>query len=127
MGRTSKEKTRSTKEMDKEMKEFIETSIVYLKSMGTFAQKVGKVEKKYPEALEIMEKISSPEVLTEFVSKAPPEVVVTILKIFIKAGGLSSKLDKGMGKLTADEKIEVGKELIALANDLSDLMKKVEE
>lgn len=127
MSKNSEQKTISKEEMPVEMKEFAMAFILFLKSMGTFAKKIGQAEKKYPEAFKMMEKISSPEVLTEFVSKAPPQVVVTTLKIFIRAGSLSSKMKKEMSELTPDEKIELGKELIALADDLSDLLKKAEE
>lgn len=127
MGKSSKQKTNPKKEMDEEMKEFVKASILYLKSMGTFAKKVGEIEKRYPEAFKIMEKLSSPDTLTEFVTKAPPEIVVSMLKIFIRAGSLSSKMGKRMDTLTPDEKIDLGKELVALANDLSDLMEKLKE
>lgn len=127
MSKNFKQKTNSKKETAQEIDEFINVSIVYLKSLGTFAKKIGEVEKKHPEALKIMEKISSPEILTEFVSKAPPEIVVGMLKILIRASSLSTKMGKDLSALTADEKISVGKELIALANEMSELMKMVEE
>jgi len=127
MSKDSKEKTNSKGEMAQEIKEFIDVSIVYLKSLGTFAKKIGEVEKRYPEALKMMQHISSPETLTGFVSKAPPEIVVSLLKIFIRASSLSTKMGKDISELTADEKIELGKELIALANEMSGLMKRAEE
>ena len=127
MNRTSEQENNTKKKMTSEIEEFIEASILYLKSMGAFAKKVGEVEKKYPEAFEMMEKMSSPEALTEFVEKLPPDILVTMLKLLIRAGGVSSKMRKEMSELTPDEKIEIGKELIAMANDISKLMKKTKE
>jgi len=127
MSKTSTKKIESAKEMKKEIATFAEAFILYLKNMGKFAKKIGEIEKEYPEAFKIMEELSSPQTLAEFVKKAPPEIVVKIFGFFLRASALSAKMKKGMLELTADEKIELGNEMIKLANDLSKSMKESEE
>jgi hypothetical protein len=123
---TSKEQ-QDSKEDQQQIKEFIEAFIEYLRSMGTFAKKIGEIETKYPNAFKMMAKMVSPETLSEFITKAPPEIVVKMFEFLLRASSLSAKMQKGMPELTADEKIELGNELIKLAEDVSALMKKAEE
>lgn len=127
MGKNSVKKLGSAREMKKEFAGFAEALILYFKSMGKFAKKVGEIEKKYPEAFKIMGDLASPETLGEFVKNAPPKVVVKMFEFILRASALSVKMRKGMGELTADEKIELGKGMIKLADDLSEILKEREE
>ena len=127
MRKITAKKTEPPKEMKAEMAEFVEVFILYLKNMGKFAKKIGEIEKKFPEAFKVMGDLASPEVLAEFVKKARPELVVKLFEFFLRASALSAKMRKGMSELTADEKIELGNEMIRLANSLSDLSKESEE
>lgn len=113
--------------MKKEFEEFIEAFFLYFKNMGKFAKKIGEIEKKYPEAFKTMGELASPETLSELIKRAKPENVVKMFEFFLRASALSAKMRKGMGELTADEKIELGNEMIKLADDLSNIMKKLEE
>lgn len=127
MSKTSTKKSELTKEMKTELAGFAEALILYLRSMGEFSKKVGGIEKKYPEAFKIMGDLTSPERLGEFVKNAPPELVVKMFEFILRASALSAKMRKGMGELTADEKIELGNGMIKLADDLSEILKEREE
>jgi len=114
--------------MKEEMTEFIEVFISLLRGIGAYVETMGKIEKKHPDVFKTMaEMTSSPEVLESFVSSAPPEVVGSLLKIMLRTSSLGSKMGKAMTDLSAEEKIELGKEFKQLADDLHDLLKKVEE
>lgn len=120
-------KQRDNSAEEQQIKEFIEAFIEYLKGMGAFAIKIGETEKRYPNAFKMMAEMASPEKIADFISKAPPEIVVKMLEFIIRASSLSIKMQKGLNQLTADEKIALGKEMIDLAKSVSGLMKKAEE
>jgi len=110
-----------------QIKEFVEAFIEYLKSMGTFAVKIGETERKYPHALQMMAEMSSPENVANFISKAPQEIIVKLLGLILRASSLSAKMQRSLNELSAEEKIQLGNEMIELAIDISDLMKTAEE
>jgi hypothetical protein len=122
---TSKENASSAEQQ--QIKEFIEAFIEYLKSMGTFAIKIGETEQKYPHALQMMAEMASPENVVNFISKAPQEIVVKLLELILRASSLSAKMQRNLNELSADEKIRVGNEMMKLAENISDLIKTVEE
>jgi hypothetical protein len=123
---TSKEQQNSKEEMQ-QITEFIEAFVEYLKSMGTFAIRIGETEQKYPSAFQMMTEMSSPENIAKFVSKAPPEIVVKMLEFMLRASSLTTKMQRNLNELSADEKVQLGKELIELGGTVSELMKKAEE
>jgi len=110
-----------------QIKEFIEAFIEYLAGMGTFALKIGETEKKYPQAIKMMAEMASPENVANFISKAPPEIVAKMFEMMLRASSLSAKMQTGFNDLTADEKIEIGNELLKLAENIATFMKKAEE
>lgn len=105
-----------------QIKEFIEVSIEYLKSLGQFALKIGETEKKFPNAFKLMQIMSTPENMATLVSKAPPKLVAKMVEFMLRASSLTVKMNKNINDLTADEKIALGNELIKLANDAATLM-----
>jgi len=110
-----------------QIKEFIEAFIEYLKSMGAFAKKIGETEQKYPNAFQMMAQMASPENMANFISKAPAEIVVKMLEFILRASSLTARMQKNLNDLSADEKIQLGNELIKLAENVSELMRKAEE
>lgn len=114
-------------EEQQQIKEFVEAFIEYLKGMGTFALKIGETEKKYPHAIKMMTEMATPESVANFISKAPPEIVAKMFEMMLRASSLSAKMQKSFNDLTATEKIEIGNELLKLAENVATFMKKVEE
>lgn len=111
---------------EQQIKEFIEAFIEYLKSMGTFAIKIGETEQKYPHALRMMAEMASPENVANFISKAPQEIIVKLLELILRASSLSAKMQTNLNELSAEEKIRLGNEMIKLAETINDLMEKAE-
>lgn len=109
------------------IKEFIEAFIEYLKGLGAFALKIGEIEKQYPHAIKMMTEMASPENLANFISKAPPKIIVKMFEFMLKASSLSVRMQKNFNELTADEKIEVGNEMLQLAKNAAALMREAEE
>lgn len=122
---TSEQNTVSPEQQ--QIKEFIEAFIEFLKSLGTFAIKIGETEQKYPHALQMMTEMASPENIANFISRAPPEIVVKMLEFLLRASSLTARMQRNLNELGADEKIQLGNEMIKLAGNISDLMKKAEE
>jgi len=122
---TSEQNTDSIEQQ--QIKEFVEAFIEYLKSMGAFAIKIGETEQKYPHALRMMAEMASPENIADFISKAPQEIIVKLLGLILRASSLGSKMQRSLNELSAEEKIQLGNEMIELAIDISDLMKTAEE
>lgn len=122
---TSEQNTVSPEQQ--QIKEFIEAFIEFLRSLGTFAIKIGETEQKYPHALQMMTEVTSPENIANFISKAPPEIVVKMLEFLLRASSLTARMQRNLNELRADEKIQLGNEMIALAKNIFDLMRKAEE
>jgi hypothetical protein len=122
---TSNEGTFSPEQ--RQIKEFIEAFVEYLKGMGTFAIKIGETEKKYPGAFQMMAEMASPESIADFISKAPPKIVAKMFEFMLRASSLSTRMQKKLNELSADEKMQLGKEMIELAENVSELMRKAEE
>ena len=110
-----------------QIKEFIEAFVEYMKGMGTFAIKIGETEQKYPHAFKMMAEMASPENIANFISKAPPEIVAKMFEFMFRASSLAAKMQKSLNEMSADEKIHLGNELMALAENVSELMRKAEE
>jgi len=123
--KTSEQGTISPEQL--QIKEFIEAFVEYLKGMGAFAIKIGETEQKYPHAFQMMTEMASPENIANLISKAPPEIVVKMLEFMLRATSLTAKMQRNLRELSADEKIQLGNEMIKLAKTVSDLMKKAEE
>jgi hypothetical protein len=112
---------------ERQIKEFIEAFVEYLKGMGAFAITIGETEQKYPQAFEMMAEMASPENIANFISKAPPEIVVKMFEFMLRASSLTAKMQRKLNELSADEKIQLGKEMVELAESVSELMRKAEE
>jgi hypothetical protein len=110
-----------------QIKEFIEAFVEYLRSMGTFAIKIGETEQKYPHALQMMTEMASPENIANFISKAPKEIVVKLLELILRASGLSARMQTNLNQLSPKEKIQLGNDMIKVAGMMTDLMRKGEE
>ncbi|MCJ7634549.1 hypothetical protein MUP77_19425 [Candidatus Bathyarchaeota archaeon] len=109
-----------------QIKEFIEAFVEYLKGMGAFAIKIGETEQKYPQAFKMMAEMGSPENIANFISKAPPEIVAKMFEFMFRASSLTAKMQKKLNELSAGEKIQLGNEMIELAENVSELMRKAE-
>jgi len=112
---------------EQQIKEFIEAFVEYLKGMGVFAIKIGETEQKYPQAFKMMAQMASPENIAYFISKAPPEIVVKMFEFMLRASSLTAKMQRKLNELNSDEKIQLGKEMVELAESVSELMRKAEE
>ena len=99
--------------------------ISMLSENGRLITKMGEIEKKYPKEFKLMKEFST-EKLDAFVEKAPPEIAGLFLKIMLRAAAIGPKTSKAM-ELSADEKIELGKQIAELVKDMESLLKKIEE
>jgi hypothetical protein len=99
--------------------------ISMLSENGKLITKMGEIEKKYPKEFKLMREFSA-EKLDAFVEKAPPEIAGLFLKIMLRAAVIGPKTSKAM-ELSAEEKIELGKQIAELVKDMEILLKKVEE
>jgi hypothetical protein len=111
----------------RQITEFIEAFVEYLKGMGAFAIKIGETEQKYPQAFKMMAEMASPENIANFISKAPPEIVAKMFEFMLRASSLTAKMQRKLNELSADEKVQLGKEMVELAESVSELMRKAEE
>lgn len=114
-----------TEEESFEILNLVRILIAMLKANGKLIAKMGEVEKKFPEEFGLMKDFSA-EKLDTFVDKAPPEIAGLFLKIMLRATTIGPKMNNAM-KLSADEKIRLGKEISKLVRDLETLLEKVEE
>ncbi|HEX9863242.1 MAG TPA: hypothetical protein VGB11_08200 [Candidatus Bathyarchaeia archaeon] len=102
---------------------FIEDYVFLLGEMGAFVTTMGKTEQKHPDMFEQVKKLASPEVLSEFVDKVPPDILAILFKTMMRFTKISQIKD--IMTLPPQEKIDVGTEMIQISQDLSELMKKV--
>ena len=119
-------KRKITKE---EVKSLVEMLRYLMDAYGFFAEKLGEIQKSHKESydfifsLEATEKL--PEVLSEMVEKFP-EASNLYTNILIRMTGYMPKINSLM-TLSADEKIELGRNLKALAEDLGELHNWIEK
>lgn len=107
------------------LKDLLQTIAYVILTFGQFIRKMGEIEKDFPDALEIMENLGrNPKIWEVIVDKAPPEILGILFKIGVKLLTLSSIKD--INKLTPNEKIETGKMLESIAEDLQKLLTKLE-
>jgi hypothetical protein len=102
---------------------FIEDYVFLLGQMGNFVTKMGKTELKHPDLFEQVKKLSSPEVLSEFIDKIPQDVLAILFKTLMRFARISQIKD--IMTLPPQEKIEVGTEMVQISQELGELMKKV--
>jgi hypothetical protein len=91
--------------------------------MGNFVTTMGKTELKHPDLFEQVKKLSSPEVLSEFIDKIPQDVLAILFKTLMRFARISQIKD--IMTLPPQEKIEVGTEMVQISQELGELMKKV--
>ena len=102
---------------------FIEDYVFLLGEMGNFVTTMGKTEQKHPDLFEQVKKLSSPEVLSEFVDKIPPDILAILFKTLMRFARISQIKD--IMTLPPQEKIDVGTEMVQISQELGELMKKV--
>lgn len=131
MSREEFEKRKSEEELSREeIKDLVEMFRYLLDAYGSFADSLGKIQKKHEEAyktmfsLELAEKL--PEMLSVVSEKGPPELGKLLTGIFVKMSAFLPRIGKLMD-LPADEKIMLGKNLKSLAKDFDKLLDWVEE
>lgn len=120
------EEREETEEVPVEMvKDLVEMFRYLLDAYGSFANTLGKIQKKHEEmyksmfSLDMAEKL--PEILSVVSEKGPPELSRLLTKIFVKMSAFLPRIGKLMD-LSADEKIKLGKNLKSLAKDFDNLL-----
>lgn len=127
------EEKKTEEEVTREdIKNLVEMFGHLLSAYGSFADSLGKIQKKHEEtyetmfSLELAEKI--PEVLS-IISEKAPELSKIFTKIVVRMTTVLPRIGKIMD-LSADDKIRLGRNLKSLAKDfdkLLDLMEKTGE
>jgi hypothetical protein len=110
--------------MDKIMRFLIDL----IAMLGDTAVKLGEIEEKNSEVPEIIKVISTnPKIfLTKILEKASGEDVKTLMQALLKLDELSPKLSN-LFTLKAEEKKQIGGELISLSKDIEEAYKKTRE
>lgn len=99
--------------------QFLEVAPNVTESLGRFMISVGELERNIGRSLEALgEDFVSRGGVVELVKVAPPEVVAKFLQVMVRAARVGSPELKGM---TADQKIDTGKQMMLLAAELRDL------
>lgn len=111
-------------DMDKIMRFLIDL----IAMLGDTAVKLGEIEEKNSEVPEIIKVISTnPKIfLTKILEKASGEDVKTLMQALLKLDELSPKLSN-LFTLKAEEKKQIGGELISLSKDIEEAYKKTRE
>lgn len=117
--------SQKTKEEYVEFLNLLRIFISMLRENGNLITKMGEIEKKYPKEFKLMKEFST-EKLDVFIEKAPPEIAGLFLKIMLRAAAIGPKTSKAM-ELSADEKLELGRQIAELVKDMEKLLKKIEE
>jgi len=109
-----------------DLEDMLQVIISLTSALGQFIRKIGEIEKEFPDALKMIEKLGkNPKIWEVIADKAPPEILGTLFKIGVKLSTLSRIND--ISKLNPDEKIETGKMLESLAKDFKKLLIKLKE
>lgn len=115
-----------------EAKNLLEMLRLLMDAYGFFSENLGEIQRDHKEAYESMLSPASmmkiPEMLSELTEKAP-ELNKLLTGMFVKIASYLPQLTN-LVHLSADEKIELGKNLKSLANDFDKLrnwLEKVEE
>ena len=87
----------------------------YLEASGKLLLSIGELEKSSGKSMtELQRDLLRPDILAEVVKRAPPEVSSTMFYVLLKLAALIPRF-KDLSKMSPDEKVEVGKELIELS------------
>lgn len=110
-----------TIDADKLMKAFVEM----LKAYSEMAIRIGTVQRNNQDAFESLTYLGSiaPELVKMLAKKAPPAELGAFIQAFLDLVELAPKLDTLMS-LSAEEKVEVGQKLGAIANTLEQMINK---
>jgi len=126
------EKNERTKLTKDEAKELAEMYKYMLDAYGQFAETLGKIQQAHKEAYESMFSLEAaarlPEMLSEL-SEKKPELGKLLTGMFVKIATFLPRLGNLMN-LSANEKIELGRNLKSLSKDFDELLdwiEKVEE
>jgi len=111
-----------------DMKGIFNVFISLMRSYGNFAKSIGTIEKEHPDSYEAILYLGkvAPQLMSILAVKSPPEELGAFIKLTLKLMELGPKLDK-IATLPAEEKIQVGTELVNIANEYEALWKQVEE
>jgi hypothetical protein len=111
-----------------DMKGIFTVFISLMRSYGNFAKSIGTIEKEHPDSYEAILYLGkvAPQLMSILAGKSPPEELGAFIKLTLKLMELGPKLDK-IATLPAEEKIQVGTELVNIANEYEALWKQVEE
>ncbi|MGC8961042.1 MAG: hypothetical protein ACP5K1_01180 [Candidatus Bathyarchaeia archaeon] len=70
----------------------------------------------------------APELVEEFVDKAPPEVIGSFMKFIVRIVSLFSKMEgKRLEEIPAEEKIKLSKEMDKIISDARELLERWKE
>ena len=98
-------------------------SVGTIRNLGEFVEAIGNLEKKNKEAYELMSQFGQqPETfLMSLVDKIPEGKLRPLLELSLKMVTIQTEL-KDFGTLTADRKIELGKELKKAADSITKII-----
>jgi len=123
------ENNKRTKLTKDEAKELVEMYKYMLVAYGQFAETLGKVQQTHKEAYETMFSLEAaarlPEMLSEL-SEKKPELGKLLTGIFVKIATFLPSLGNLMN-LSANEKIQLGRNLKSLSKDFDELLNWIEE
>jgi len=98
--------------------------IEILSLYGSFIEGFGYIQEKYADSFELFDVFAknplSPEIINVIVDKASPETAGIMLKIMMKLNSITPQMNRMM-ELSAQEKIELGKTIKAIAEDFGKL------
>ena len=105
----------------------VKVFVSLLRAYGNMAKAIGTIQLEYKESFEALTYLGivAPRLMERVVEKAPPDVVGLFMKILMKMTVLGPKMGKIM-ELPAEEKVKIGEELNAYAEDFEKLLKFME-
>jgi len=94
-----------------------------LRAYGGFAKAIGTLQRDQKDSYEALQYLGemAPDFLGRLIEKAPPEIIGTLMKIFVRMATLTTKLNQLMD-LPPEEKIRLGESLLEFANDFEKLL-----
>ena len=110
--------------MEKMLKEYSETLVLLLETIGKTIKMIGEIERKTKKNIEeIMREFLKPETLVEISRKVPSDVFGEMMSLMLEIATLRLR---DFSKLTSEEKIKLGEKIIDLAEKLRKLLNKLE-
>ena len=99
-----------------------------LRAYGNFAKSVGEIQQRNADAYELILEFgkAAPQILKSLAEKSPPAVLGTYVQISLRLLELQEKMNKIM-QLSPEEKMELGEELVQIANSYEQVLAKIKE